>query len=30
MQKDLTLPSELPEGFVFTEKTGLSRAEAEK
>ncbi len=30
MQKDLTLPSELPEGFVFTEETGLSRAEAEK
>ena len=30
MKKDLTLPSELPEGFTFTEVTGLSRAEAEK
>lgn len=30
MKKDLTLPSELPEGFVFTDVTGLTTAEAEK
>ncbi len=30
MKKDLTLPSELPDDFVFTETTGLTSAEAEK
>ena len=30
MKKDLALPSELPEGFTFTETTGLTREEAEK
>ena len=30
MKKDLTLPSELPDDFVFTEVTGLTSAEAEK
>ena len=30
MQKDLTLPSELPEGFQFTETTGLSKEEVQK
>lgn len=28
MKKDLTLPSELPEDFVFSEATGLTEAEA--
>ena len=30
MKKDLTLPSELPDDFVFTEVSGLTSAEAEK
>ena len=30
MKKDLTLPSELPDDFVFTETSGLTSAEAEK
>ena len=30
MKKDLTLPSELPDDFVFTETTGLTSAEVEK
>ena len=30
MKKDLTLPSELPEDFIYTEVSGLTSAEAEK